>query len=239
MPRRPTHYAKSESTVRSAEFLVDEHGQPIGAVVLEDSAFADHAVIVYVGIDPAVVVGVCVVPQSFVPLLLAKFRGEPGEVPVIGPAPSVGARKLAGFRLGAAEDTARAALERVYEEYREILEGEPVPFALDVDAPKRGRPGRTDVEYARTADAYATGLNEGRKVSEVASACGLDPHQLQHHLRQARSRGLLTAAPGRGRSGGSLTPKGRAILSAAPKVKSGATQTRSAQMYPDTRNGRE
>lgn len=79
-----------------------------------------------------------------------------------------------------------------------------------------GRPITRLERLAQVAELYAEGSAAGsrRLNAEVAEALGRTPAQVRDDVYAARREGLLTDGPGRGRSGGSLTPKARAILEA-------------------------
>ena len=61
---------------------------------------------------------------------------------------------------------------------------------------------------------YAEGGAAGsrRRNAEIAQALGRSATQIRDDVYAARREGLLSEGPGRGRAGGSLTAKGRAIL---------------------------
>jgi hypothetical protein len=77
-----------------------------------------------------------------------------------------------------------------------------------------GRPLTRLERLAQVAEMYAEGSAAGsrRLNAEVAEALGRTAAQVRDDVYAARREGLLTNGPGRGRSGGSLTPRGRAIL---------------------------
>jgi hypothetical protein len=77
-----------------------------------------------------------------------------------------------------------------------------------------GRPITRLERLAQVAELYAEGSAAGsrRLNAEVAEALGRTPAQVRDDVYAARREGLLTDGPGRGRSGGSLTPKARAVL---------------------------
>lgn len=81
-----------------------------------------------------------------------------------------------------------------------------------------GRRGREDVVYARWAQQYVDALDRSPRrpiaiIVEEAKERGehLTESQVRWYLTEARSRGLLTEAP-KGKPGGELTAKGRAVL---------------------------
>lgn len=77
-----------------------------------------------------------------------------------------------------------------------------------------GRPLTRLERLAQVADLYAEGSAAGsrRLNAEVAEALDRTTAQIRDDVYAARREGLLSHGPGRGRSGGSLTPKARAIL---------------------------
>jgi hypothetical protein len=83
-----------------------------------------------------------------------------------------------------------------------------------VPATGTGRPFTRLERLAQVAELYAEGSAAGsrRLNAEVAEALGRTPAQVRDDVYAARREGLLTDGPGRGRSGGSMTPKARAIL---------------------------
>ncbi len=87
-------------------------------------------------------------------------------------------------------------------------------------APRRpGRRGRSDRFWAEIAVLYVEALSRGsrRPIADVAgrlSAQG-EPYsqsRVRDVVREARVRGLLTPAEGRGRAGGQLTERAKSIL---------------------------
>lgn len=81
--------------------------------------------------------------------------------------------------------------------------------------PKRSRrSGLSDVDLARFARDYAAlcAKGVGSPLRAVAAAWHLSYDGAQYRRRTAVDRGLLTPAPGQGRTGGRMTAKARAIL---------------------------
>lgn len=85
--------------------------------------------------------------------------------------------------------------------------------AWEKRAPRPGRAGRSDAYYALWAARYVEKTGSPRPVAELAEEHGLKPAQIRDLVHTARVRKLLTKT-GRGRSGGYLTAKGRAALTA-------------------------
>ncbi len=82
--------------------------------------------------------------------------------------------------------------------------------------PPKSRPARlemSDLEYASLAARYAELLAEGfaHPTAILADELGYQPGTVNQRVREARKRGLLTAAPA-GRAGGELTDKARGLL---------------------------
>jgi hypothetical protein len=87
----------------------------------------------------------------------------------------------------------------------------------------RSHPGRSTAGCSRRGScarsttpvvAYAEGGAAGsrRRNAEIAQALGRSATQMRDDVYAARRDGLLKEGPGRGRAGGSLTAKGRAIV---------------------------
>lgn len=117
-------------------------------------------------------------------------------------------RLLRRLRIGALEAAAR----------RQMMEAPKVVAALPktwaVDAARRpGSRGRDDVHYAEVAAAYVAAFKAGsdRPVVDVAESLYVAPKTVSNKLFRARERGLLTSPP-RGRAGGELTDKAKALL---------------------------
>jgi hypothetical protein len=87
--------------------------------------------------------------------------------------------------------------------------------ALDELGPGSRRPPRDRLRrLAETASLYVSALadNDSAPNRRVAEIQGRTPEKVRDDLRAARRAELLTETPGRGRAGGTLTPKARAIL---------------------------
>jgi hypothetical protein len=90
-----------------------------------------------------------------------------------------------------------------------------------LDAPRRpGKKGRPDRYYAEVAAAYVQAIERGSRhpAQDVAARRNEKPQYIRSLLLVARDRGLLTGH-GRGRAGGALTPKAKAILAQAAQAK--------------------
>lgn len=81
-------------------------------------------------------------------------------------------------------------------------------------AERPGRRGRQDIEYARIAREYVARLDEPAPVRALSEALFLSEQRTRNVLMEARQRGLLTTPP-KGRAGGKLTAKAKAILKEA------------------------
>jgi hypothetical protein len=84
-----------------------------------------------------------------------------------------------------------------------------------VQEPKRrGRKGRTDLDYARLARRYVALLDHAAPVKILSKQMKLNESTVRVLIYEARQHGLLTpGAPGR--AGGKLTDKAQRILAAA------------------------
>ena len=80
-----------------------------------------------------------------------------------------------------------------------------------VERPRPGRPGYSDIEYASVAAIYVSRLPSPRAKAETADFLEISPARAGKLLHEARSRGLLTAAPNR-KVGGQLTPEAIQLL---------------------------
>jgi hypothetical protein len=149
-------------------------------------------------------------------------RGLTPEVPT--PEGGLTSRALRGIHLG-------RALELTYSQIMDAFERErryPGSRALvsevyteeAVSVPRQpGRKGRDDRFYAAVAAAYTAALEDGSRQPVVAAAKTLssawegtyNATYVRDLLHVARQRGLLTRPP-KGRAGGHLTDKGRALL---------------------------
>ena len=89
---------------------------------------------------------------------------------------------------------------------------------LDGDPSRHGGrvPLRTDIDFARLAAEYLVEVGQRRSgaVTRLAQRHHLTPSRMSGLLHEARQRGLLT--PGtRGRAGGAITDRARALLQSA------------------------
>lgn len=80
--------------------------------------------------------------------------------------------------------------------------------------PAKGRTLTRQQRLALVAAEYAESGAAGsrRRNAEIAQALGRSATQIRDDVYAARREGLLSEGPGRGRAGGSLTPRGRAVL---------------------------
>lgn len=96
---------------------------------------------------------------------------------------------------------------------RQMLESAGVAH---VTAPRkrRGRPGRPDIFYARLAASYVEALMAGSRspTADVAKNFLYSPEHVRDAIHTARERGLLSRPPGKGRPGGQLTERAKAML---------------------------
>jgi hypothetical protein len=129
-----------------------------------------------------------------------------GEVPAGG----LTARQLRRATLG---DLTRDASVGLIGRIISAVAPEATPTADDDQAhPRPGRAGRDDHFYAVWAARYAERVAyTARPIAELADEHGRPPARLREYIAEARRRGLLTATR-RGRSGGQLTDKARALL---------------------------
>jgi hypothetical protein len=117
-------------------------------------------------------------------------------------------RLLRRLKVGALE----AAARRQMTEVPKIAVALPKSWAVDA-ARRPGSRGRDDVHYAEVAAAYVAAFKAGsdRPVVDVADSLYVAPKTVSNKLFRARERGLLTSPP-RGRAGGELTGKAKALL---------------------------
>jgi len=105
---------------------------------------------------------------------------------------------------------------------------------------KRGRPPHDDGFYARVSRQYVEALRTGsrRPVVDVAQELKLSPSRVRSLLTTARKHGLLTPAV-RGRAGGAITEKARALLNKGETVTdSHLSQPKRATRINITRNSK-
>ena len=89
-------------------------------------------------------------------------------------------------------------------------------------APRRpGRKGHPDEYYAVIAQMYVRELMNGRHdpIKRIAEAIGYSETHVRDQVAKARQKGFLTPAPGRGKSGGNLTPTALDVLNEVKEVK--------------------
>jgi hypothetical protein len=138
---------------------------------------------------------------------------------VEGPPPPGGLsyRLLRRLRVGALE----AAARRQMTEVPKVAAALPKTWAVDA-ARRPGSRGRDDVHYAEVAAAYVAAFKAGsdRPVVDVAESLFVAPKTVSNKLFRARERGLLTSPP-RGRAGGELTDKAKALLRDAGLIEKG------------------
>src|SRR5574337_999626 len=100
---------------------------------------------------------------------------------------------------------------------QEVMVALPLPWVRPPEPsstkPKRGRPGRSDVELARMARTYAKAYMSGKPpVRAVAETFQISASQARDAVLRARTRGFLSPATKQGRRGGILTPLAKAFL---------------------------
>jgi hypothetical protein len=80
--------------------------------------------------------------------------------------------------------------------------------------PRRGRPSRPAIFYARLAAAYVASIERGslHPVRDLARRFRLQPSQARDAVHQARRRGFLTGSGKQGALGGALTDQARQLL---------------------------
>ncbi len=137
-----------------------------------------------------------------------------GEAPV--PPGGLGSTELRKLHLGAFVPTLRwhlwaeadgqaAYVSTIDDAFKEAI----------LAQPKRpGRAGHPDKFYATIAKAYVDALQRGSKspIQDLATALDYSTHHIRDLVKNARQKGLLSAAPGRGRAGGHLTDQGRELI---------------------------
>src|SRR5262249_9890989 len=94
-----------------------------------------------------------------------------------------------------------------------------LPSAPAVNGRRSRRPW-TPVELAEIAESYGEHVQAGdtSPLPALAEATGLSTKTVKRALTEARRRGLLTKATGRGRPSGRLTARGRAVLERARRT---------------------
>ena len=97
---------------------------------------------------------------------------------------------------------------------RDIAEG--LGFSEPPRERRPGRPGKSDREYAELAREYVEALESGsrRPTADVARKAHrfTDASHIRDGLHEARKRGLLTRPQTKGKAGGILTDRARALL---------------------------
>lgn len=97
---------------------------------------------------------------------------------------------------------------------RDIAEG--LGFSEPPRERRPGRPGRSDREYAELAREYVEALESGSRspTADVAQKAHrfTDASHIRDGLHEARKRGLLTRPQTKGKAGGVLTDRARALL---------------------------
>lgn len=126
------------------------------------------------------------------------------------PHPILTVRLLQSLPIGACVDFARTRLVSgrfgpISEEWSEAVRN---------GVRRPGRRGTADIEYARIADAYVTGITSGEAKQAIAERLGMSVQQLSNQLAEARRRGLLNR-PGRGSTNHELTQEALTILKEA------------------------
>lgn len=149
--------------------------------------------------------------------------GQTPDVPT--PVGGLTARTLRRLKLGQALEAAYAQLENMIDRKGErgLANPERVTEAFTKAAVSRprlpGRTGRDDTYYVAVAAAYVSAIGHGSRQPVVDAAKELsitwggdyEPTYVRDLLHVARQRELLTRPP-KGRAGGQLTDKARAIL---------------------------
>jgi hypothetical protein len=89
----------------------------------------------------------------------------------------------------------------------------PAPTPSSLPRPRRGRPGRPDLFYARVAAEYVHAVQAGspHPVADLARRRRLPPARVRDMIHTARRRGLLSSHR-RGVRGGELTDRAHALL---------------------------
>lgn len=119
--------------------------------------------------------------------------------------------------MGELADIARSKSRTVFRPTGEISAGGYPVVRMDIrrehDTTRRpGRRGRPDRYYAELAVAYEDWQGTRQPLRVLADELVMPLSTLRTALQIARRRGLLTAAPGKGRKGGWATDKARQRL---------------------------
>ena len=87
-------------------------------------------------------------------------------------------------------------------------------FGEEKPKPRRGRPGLSNLHYARLAQAYVAALSRRSRqpTADAAAKLHYEPSHVRDGLNKARERGLLTRPEAPGRPGGRLTLKAELTL---------------------------
>lgn len=127
----------------------------------------------------------------------------------------ISARLLRQIRVNDILGPARDEFTRLASE-PDWLEAAPYWWGYIRERPRPGRRGHPDQVYASTALAYVRAVSRGsaHPVADVAHSMRMSRDRVRDLLHEARRRGLLTTS-GRGRAGGSLTPRCARILNDA------------------------
>lgn len=136
--------------------------------------------------------------------------GDPSRVPPGG----ITARLLREVRTTAFRKVLRELVARWD---RQVMTAQPLPWAHPLKPasakPKRGRPGRSDVELAQVARAYSKAYVSGQPpVPAVAKTFQLSRSQARDAIFRARAKGFLSPAAKQGTTGGLLTPSAKSLL---------------------------
>lgn len=109
--------------------------------------------------------------------------------------------------------------------HRMVAEGRRVvaiaeDWSTDAEPRPAGRRSRfADADLAVEARDYVESLSLPNQAAHLATRWHMSLEQVRERNRLLRKRGLLTAAPGRGRAGGDLTEKARALLASMKEKK--------------------
>jgi hypothetical protein len=139
--------------------------------------------------------------------------GDVFNPPPAMPPGGLTARTLRSVRFSEVLEHARSTLAEIADSTG--LAGDSGLSRETLDAPRRpGRRGRPDLFYAEYAAEYVAAVRRGsrRPVPDIAATHNETPAYVRDVLHAARTRGLLTHPPAKGRPGGVLTEKALAVL---------------------------
>ena len=125
--------------------------------------------------------------------------------------------RLQRVPLALIERALRAKLSGVIEQYGRDNPTAPALFSTEdwPDPSEQTRANRDDVKLAQLAKRYVETLDQPQQAEGLAELFGYAPSSISKLIRRARDRHLLTPTS-KGRPGGQLTPRAKALLGEMP-----------------------